>query len=259
MEHTENPNAAQANDNDSYLTFGRYLKKVRTERGLSIEDIMDETRISKYVIQQIEAENLKNLPEDVYLKGFLKAYADALGIDPLDVIEKYKAVPGYEDNPQSHSRKDGHSQGPGSPARLLVTVLVVVFALVALAVWSMKLEPGNTTPAVDNTMATEDDEALVNDPVPEPVEEDVVSEDRSVPEGGLHLEVICVEETTLKITADGGLPEEYILKPEDHLELKAEKMYTILIDNACGVSLLLNGNSVSVPGKCGQTATIQLP
>ena len=256
MEHTENPNAAKANDNDSYLTFGRYLKKVRVERGLSIEDIMDETRISKFVIQQIESENLKNLPEDVYLKGFLKAYAEALGVDPFDVLEKYKAARGYEDHPQSHSKKDGHGPGSGASARLLVTVLIVVVTVVALVLWYMKLEPGNTVPPVNNTTVPEED-VQVPDPVPEPVEE--VREERPVPEDGLHLAVICVEDTTMKITADGGFPQEYILKPEDHLELKAEKMYTILIDNTCGVSLLLNGNPVSVPGKCGQTATIQLP
>lgn len=255
MEQTENPNAAQTNGNGSHLTFGRYLRNVRLERGLSIEDVMDETRISKYVIQQIEAENLKNLPEDVYLKGFLKAYAEAVGVDPFDVLERYKTALGLDEQSPAHVKRDGRAARQGSSAKLIVSSLIVLLAVAALIVF-YKGNMAKTETEV-KTISEPEPAPVVSETVPDPVTEKDVPP--PVPEGGLHLEVICVEETTLKITADGGLPEEFALKPEDHIELKAEKMYTIMIDNACGVSLLFNGNPVPVPGKCGQTATIQLP
>lgn len=55
---------------DSKLSFGSYLKKVRLEKGMSIEDIMDYSKISNHMVQLIEADNISKLPEPVYLKGF---------------------------------------------------------------------------------------------------------------------------------------------------------------------------------------------
>ena len=75
METKDNQIVTETSVNDSRLSFGAYLKKTRIEKGLSLEDIMDYTRISKYVLQQIEEVNASKLPEAVYLKGFLKSYA----------------------------------------------------------------------------------------------------------------------------------------------------------------------------------------
>jgi hypothetical protein len=47
MNTMDNDNSAFAAMDDSRLSFGAYLKKVRMEKGMSIEDVMDYTRISK--------------------------------------------------------------------------------------------------------------------------------------------------------------------------------------------------------------------
>ena len=251
MEQTQTPTATQ-----EPLTFGRYLKKIRLDKGLAIENIMDETRMSKYVIQQIEAENIGNLPEDVYLKGFLKAYAEAVGVDPYDVLEKYNIACEQKQGQLSHAKREGHGAISRISMKFLVFTVVIVLGIVFLIVYyRSNTFTGNHSDA--DTVAATDVDAAVPGATPEGVTD--VKPQPTAAEGGLHLAVICLEATTLKITADGGLPEEFNLQPEDHIELKAEKMYTIMIDNTCGVSMLLNNNPVTVPGKCGQTATIQLP
>lgn len=249
MENIDNPAVTQSDAKQSQMSFGFYLKKARLEKGLTIDDIMDHTRISKFMIQQIETENRELLPEDVYLKGFLKAYAEVVGVDPFDVLERYKKSMGRNNEAQAvAAKRDGMSPKSRTPVKVFAAVLILLALLGGTLFLTTVKEPA---------MGPETQAVPVETPeVFRPVEPgDAVLQETT----GLHLEVVCVEATTLKISTDGGVPEEYVLKPEDHLELKAENTYNILMDNTCGVTLFLNNNPVTVPGKCGQTANIQLP
>jgi cytoskeleton protein RodZ len=70
-------------------TFGRYLQIVRLERGLRLEAVADETRIAPSTLRAIEAEDFDRLPPDVFLKGFLRAFARAVGADERETIALY--------------------------------------------------------------------------------------------------------------------------------------------------------------------------
>ena len=68
---------------------GLSLKQLREKLGIDLKAISNETKISLKTLEAIEAENLDHLPAPVYLKGFLKAYARVLNIDPQKLIEGY--------------------------------------------------------------------------------------------------------------------------------------------------------------------------
>jgi DnaJ-class molecular chaperone len=68
---------------------GKMLKQIRERMGVDLKTISMETRISLKILQWIEEENLGQLPVQVYLKGFLKGYAQCLGLDSKKVIEDY--------------------------------------------------------------------------------------------------------------------------------------------------------------------------
>ncbi|MEJ2038519.1 MAG: DUF4115 domain-containing protein, partial [Desulfosarcinaceae bacterium] len=73
------------------------------------------------------------------------------------------------------------------------------------------------------------------------------------------LEIKAVEPTWLKIITDDQTPKEYNLDAGDSLDLEAKTRFSLLIGNAAGVQLTLNGKPVPVPGKSGQVVTLQLP
>ena len=75
----------------------------------------------------------------------------------------------------------------------------------------------------------------------------------------LLLKIVTVEDTWMKITVDRQSPREYSLRPGDLLELEASLGYNLLIGNAAGVQLILNGKPVEVSGKRGQVKHIQIP
>ncbi len=68
---------------------GRSLKRIRERLGIDLKTISAETKINIKTLERIEEEDLEHLPAMVYLKGFLKAYAQALNLDPQKLMEGY--------------------------------------------------------------------------------------------------------------------------------------------------------------------------
>jgi len=68
---------------------GKVLKEARERMGVERQAISRETKISMKTLEWIEEEVYEALPPLVYLKGFLKSYAQSLGLDPQKVIEGY--------------------------------------------------------------------------------------------------------------------------------------------------------------------------
>ena len=76
-------------NSEGELYRGKALKQVRERMGVEPQTISKETKISIKTLEWIEEEAFEKLPPLVYLKGFLKSYAQSLGLDPQKVIEEY--------------------------------------------------------------------------------------------------------------------------------------------------------------------------
>jgi flagellar biosynthesis protein FlhG len=68
---------------------GKILKQIREKMGIDLKTISSETKINPKILEWIEEEALERLPALVYLKGFLRGYAQSLGLDPQKVMEEY--------------------------------------------------------------------------------------------------------------------------------------------------------------------------
>ncbi len=68
---------------------GRELKQFRERMGIELQTVSKETKISLKILETLEEEKFEKLPALVYLKGFLKSYAQCLGLDSQKVVEGY--------------------------------------------------------------------------------------------------------------------------------------------------------------------------
>ena len=68
---------------------GSRLKKLRLERGISLEEVQKKTRVHLNILKAIEEDNLVSF-SPVYIKGFLKIYCKFLNVDPREFIVDYK-------------------------------------------------------------------------------------------------------------------------------------------------------------------------
>ena len=71
------------------IISGNDLKRLRIAVGVKIEDLFEVTRISVSTLKAMENDNIDALPSTVYLRNFLKAYAELFEVDPKRVIDGY--------------------------------------------------------------------------------------------------------------------------------------------------------------------------
>ena len=71
------------------LISGKDLQRLRKHVGIAVEEIFEVTRISLKVLTAIENDDVASLPQEFYLRNFLKAYAELFKLDSKKVIEGY--------------------------------------------------------------------------------------------------------------------------------------------------------------------------
>ncbi len=76
---------------------GSLLKGEREKRGFSLDQLSQITRLRKHYIEALEDENWDNLPSPVYVKGFIRAYAQGLGFDAKEAISLYENIAPVEE------------------------------------------------------------------------------------------------------------------------------------------------------------------
>lgn len=58
-----------------------HLRQVRQQKSIRIEEISEKTMIRLGVLEALEHERFEELPEPIFLQGFIRRYGDALGLD----------------------------------------------------------------------------------------------------------------------------------------------------------------------------------
>jgi cytoskeleton protein RodZ len=264
-------------EQNSNLTFGRYLKAKREEAGLDQEYISTETRISLEMLEAIESENHVKLPESVYVKGFIRAYAKVLGIDEDGLIKNYaETCRTYKDISQSKAEFEKKRAGFWHRFMLGAVVMAAIIAVAALGVSfyqshfhseSVELvDPnGKMLSQQDNlstTIKISESSNKINGEVNLLTEENADEKELAATEQKsalLNLSITAIAVTWLKVIIDGEKPLEYSLHPGDKIVLDAYSNYNLLIGNAGGIHMNLNGQPVQIPGKMGQVVNLTLP
>ncbi|NOV03098.1 helix-turn-helix domain-containing protein [Paenibacillus planticolens] len=72
--------------------LGYILRKTRLEKKISLDDLQEVTKIRKRYLEAIEEGNYKVLPGSFYVRAFIKSYAEAVGLDPTEVLNMYETT-----------------------------------------------------------------------------------------------------------------------------------------------------------------------
>ena len=146
---------------DCYKHIGEYLKKERLARNISLQEITDSTKIPTYRFVSIEENRCHELPAEIFVKGFIKSYAEYIGLDTVDVMNRYNEC-------RTGSFADGDAadvtQHTNSFMQIFntygrpVTVSLILIALIA-GLWFFRGElkniNGNSVPAVSSAEASD--------------------------------------------------------------------------------------------------------
>jgi len=227
--------------------IGKTLKEGREEKGLTIVDISDALCLRKSLVQAIENGDWSVLPHEVYVRGYLKEYAHLLDIADdmleLDAPAEETAIPDVPAKKEAISQ----SRRVGKRAIFYPLIFVLIIAFFVLNQIYKERSVSKSTPRE----------------VAQPASVNVRSnagEQTALPEFGdvKKLMITCHERTWVSVVIDGAEKKEFMLNPEDIIVLNARENYDLLIGNAGGVKLNLNGKEVELTGQSGEVKRIKV-
>ncbi|HWO78027.1 MAG TPA: RodZ domain-containing protein [Bacillus sp. (in: firmicutes)] len=167
--------------------LGKRLREAREEKGLSLEDLQEITKIQKRYLKGIEEGNYAPMPGNFYVRAFIKQYAEAVGLEPEEVFNVYaNEIPSshHEDLPEQLSRVQTRKTVSAQDSKVFVLfpkLLVGLFVIGAVfAIWYIvqsvaSEDPGDTVSQNENLP---EENAGVNDDVIEEEPEDTGNEEQ---------------------------------------------------------------------------------
>lgn len=239
-----------------YLSFGYYLQSIRLEKNITLETVAEETRIAMSNLTSIEKEDIESLPDPVFVKGFLRSYAQAIGADGNEAVRLYEArlnMKSQLEEVQSYSPRT-----TAAPWRNLILSIIAVAGLIASTLYGISYfqHHGLLDEDIAPSSALEprvEENSAVHKLSETKIESPPVTASKLI----LHINVL--EDTWIKIIADNQEPKEYTLRSGDQLEEEANRGYNLLIGNAAGLKLKLNGKPIKISGKEGEIVNLQIP
>ncbi|MFC6650390.1 RodZ domain-containing protein [Paenibacillus rhizoplanae] len=144
--------------------LGRHLKEARLQKGMSLDDVQEVTKIRKKYLEAIEAGDYKVLPGSFYVRAFIKTYAEAVGVNPDELMEEHGNVPAapvdttMETVIQKRSRKpETERNAKWLPTLLMWTFPILILVVIYLyATSSMNQGDPKQADTAEMTSATQD-------------------------------------------------------------------------------------------------------
>ncbi len=96
-------------------SFGEKLKAAREDRGIELSDVSAATNVGVHLLEALEANEFARLPGGPFNKGFVRAYARHIGIDPEEAVSAYAR----EERSQGIRTPDVEREMPRAETRLI--------------------------------------------------------------------------------------------------------------------------------------------
>ena len=260
-------------------TLGALLRDTRKKKNLSLEDVWEATKISRPVIEAMEADDYDSMPAIAFCRGFYVIYADFLNLDSESVLARYLENRGLPPTPLknqsappiSKSEKFSSYAEPSSiSSRTSATILLLAcFTVIVGICWYLNYNPisyiSTKLSATQKTSPSPPPQVVVEqavevppltveeqDPEPKPVEE--ITQVSSY-----HLEMTFHSAGTLTVTQDDGLYIDKQYENGETMEWDVEKSILLEMPEEIDASILLNGTELSLPAPVNGRRLLSLP
>lgn len=108
------------------LTLGEKIKKLRGQYRMSLVDVSKSTKIQVKYLEYLENGEYQKLPAEVYVRGFLKAYARHLGLEEEAFLKLYDKEKNIQENLGKDFSSDSRPRTPLQPIFVLTSRTLVL-------------------------------------------------------------------------------------------------------------------------------------
>jgi cytoskeletal protein RodZ len=99
-------------------SFGETLKRERELRQITLREIAEATKINLRYLDALERNEFRHLPGGVFNRGFVRAFAQHIGIDPEAMIDSYLEENRKQDARLQEKDRDRARRAAGEPYRV---------------------------------------------------------------------------------------------------------------------------------------------
>ncbi|MCD9185239.1 MAG: helix-turn-helix domain-containing protein [Pyrinomonadaceae bacterium] len=237
------------------LTLGEKLRQAREERGISIAEVAEQTRISPHYLEFIENDDYRTLPGGIFNKGFVKSYAKYVGIDENEALQDYSKLISSQDSEISEEPKTYRPEvltDDRSSSSILPTLIIAAIIL-GLMTWGVlelvkyvQNNPSALTTANTNTAANSNSANANAANSNSATNANTAAPMPSINE--IKLEFKTSEEVSVEATVDGKKASKVVKveTPETYTATQSLKLryYRGFADK---VQLTLNGKQITAP------------
>lgn len=236
--------------------IGDYLRQIREDSQLTLEQVASKTLIQARLLNAIENGNLQPLPEPVYIRGFIKRYAEVLGLDGGELASAFpletdiRAVqPSWKDTPAAQLR----------PLHLWVAYVALIVAAVSglsllvsrSASWvssQPRTQLAGITPSPSAAAPTGSPAASA---APSPVAPPAAASPSPVSDKPVRVDVTLTAQSWLRVQVDGKTDYEGVLSEGTQRTWTADQQVIVRAGNAGGVMVAYNNGQAKPLGEPG--------
>jgi cytoskeleton protein RodZ len=271
---------------------GDRLRQAREAKRLTLEQVEEITKIRRRYLQALEEEDYGQLPGEVFIRGFLRNYAQALDLDPDEILEaagRKAANPIVPAQPPDEPYLDEPLVEPSTGQRAVsIAIGAMVVVVVALGAWALYhyLGPTSNPPSLPPPDAAETP-ALANyepsamptyTPVPTltATPTSTATSERTAtptatptatytpeptevpptpePQMGVILRLEATQDSWVRVEVDAALAYEGTMSAGQVLEWQGAGQIFLRTGNAGGLRVWYNGQEQPPLGETGQVA-----
>ena len=239
--------------------IGARLRRAREQRGLSLRDIASVTKISMMALKAIEQNEFGRLPGGLFRKAYVRAFADAVGLDADEVAREYRSS--FEPESVADMRPT-HGRGwrDHANAQLVAAGALAGIGLLAAGLLvSRPAQPPQPPP---------ERELIVNKPTTGPpdttapvADSDGGSFAMAASEMGdprFRLEMWFTGRCWVSAVSDGERVLYRLMRPGERALIEARREITVRIGDAGAVTYAVNGTPGQPLGRSGEVATVRI-
>jgi cytoskeletal protein RodZ len=272
-------------------SVGETLRRERLQKGLGLQQISRETKISARLLEAIETDQFDLLPGGVFAKSFVRQYARFLGLDEEELAAQVEKaihpdgeVPNLPAAPPEPAFKvprmvewDGGGRSNSSILPALAGVVAVMLVCSAVYAWWQRSrrpvvapppiaaarkaplqppKPAEVTPAVaSNPEAATKTDVSASTPPPETATAPV---EQANPPGTLQVSLTADADDWVKVWTDGKVVMSDVLHASQSKRFGAAEALRIRIGDAGSLQMTVNGRPAGPLGPKGQVRNVEV-
>ena len=236
--------------------LGRMLREARERRGVSLRELAETTKIAFRVLEALERNDISRLPGGIFGRGFVRAYATAVGLDPETTVQTFiaqfpqESVTAGHPTAVVHEDHDAIESNRRAATTFLWLIAVSVPLLGVLAYFAM-VGRRVPSPAATPSAATQGTVA------PASARSDVALEPAPVVER-LTVVLSATRACAVSVTVDGNKAVDGKLAPGDERSFDVRRELALTVDDGEAVRMTVNGAEANRLGEAGQAASVRI-